>query len=396
MKQYYYEQVNVAQNAPLTVYLPFSVQLVKNGEEQNPAEIEINDIKGLSVRFVNVGETGTGRQVGTTGELRYRRLYDLLIVDLPAIATAGTAKIIVEGCYGCVGLRATIDLLVGQSADVSVTAPTFVFNVVGNYEWQPITPKPLKFTNTGDIAIGLGLTVYNDDEDDEDWHPSLQVSQNGIDWRDVEDEEFMTGEDQEHPFAIMPGASVYFRGDNPEGFNVEDDDYEFNKFMLFSWSHDETSVKIEGDIMSLIDSEKRVPMPMSTEDDLHMHFIKLFSAYDYEEFSPEIDARDLILALDTTFGCYSSMFSGCTGLTVAPALPATELAQYCYSNMFNGCTNLARIEAMFLTTPSAAYTSGWVRNVASNGVFVKNAAATWNVTGDNGVPTGWTIETKTA
>ena len=38
--------------------------------------------------------------------------------------------------------------------------------------------------------------------------------------------------------------------------------------------------------------------------------------------------------------CYDSMFYGCTGLTQAPALPATTLASYCYDSMFYGCTGL--------------------------------------------------------
>lgn len=38
--------------------------------------------------------------------------------------------------------------------------------------------------------------------------------------------------------------------------------------------------------------------------------------------------------------CYYSMFRGCTSLTMAPALPATTLANHCYYYMFNGCTSL--------------------------------------------------------
>jgi hypothetical protein len=34
----------------------------------------------------------------------------------------------------------------------------------------------------------------------------------------------------------------------------------------------------------------------------------------------------------------------------------------------------------------------WVKGVASSGTFVKNKNATWNVTGVNGVPSGWTIQ----
>ena len=91
--------------------------------------------------------------------------------------------------------------------------------------------------------------------------------------------------------------------------------------------------------------------------------------------------------------CYNSMFSGCTSLATTPELPATTLANYCYQYMFNGCTSLNYIKAMFTTTPSNSYTGNWVSGVASTGTFVKNSAATWNVTGINGIPTGWTVET---
>ena len=34
------------------------------------------------------------------------------------------------------------------------------------------------------------------------------------------------------------------------------------------------------------------------------------------------------------------MFTGCSSLTKAPELPATELKEGCYLNMFNECTSL--------------------------------------------------------
>ena len=48
--------------------------------------------------------------------------------------------------------------------------------------------------------------------------------------------------------------------------------------------------------------------------------------------------------------CYRSMFSGCTSLTKAPALPATTLANYCYYQMFQGCTSLIQAPALPATT----------------------------------------------
>ena len=44
--------------------------------------------------------------------------------------------------------------------------------------------------------------------------------------------------------------------------------------------------------------------------------------------------------------CYAYMFYGCTGLTQAPALPATTVAGYCYAYMFRGCTSLTQIPAL--------------------------------------------------
>jgi hypothetical protein len=98
------------------------------------------------------------------------------------------------------------------------------------------------------------------------------------------------------------------------------------------------------------------------------------------------------------YSCYSYMFAGCTSLIKAPELPATTIqyASYCYNGMFQNCSKLNYIKAMFTTTPSTNYTSDWVSGVSATGTFVKNSAATWNVTGVNGVPTGWTVETASA
>ena len=100
----------------------------------------------------------------------------------------------------------------------------------------------------------------------------------------------------------------------------------------------------------------------------------------------------------TTLGesCYSQMFKDCTSLINAPVLPALTLSSGCYSQMFNGCSNLTYIKAMFTTTPpSSSETYKWVDGVAASGTFVKNSAATWNVSGVDGIPEGWTVETAT-
>ena len=103
--------------------------------------------------------------------------------------------------------------------------------------------------------------------------------------------------------------------------------------------------------------------------------------------APELPATTL------TVSCYYFMFSNCTSLVTAPALPATELASHCYYFMFYGCTSLNYIKALFTTKPSSTYTDNWVKGVSSTGTFVKSANATWDVTGNQGIPSGWTVQT---
>lgn len=91
--------------------------------------------------------------------------------------------------------------------------------------------------------------------------------------------------------------------------------------------------------------------------------------------------------------CYHQMFYCCQNLVTAPELPATNLVSNCYDSMFYNCTKLNYLKALFTTTPSIAYTQSWVSGVAATGTFVKNSAATWETTGVNGIPEGWTVVT---
>lgn len=109
-----------------------------------------------------------------------------------------------------------------------------------------------------------------------------------------------------------------------------------------------------------------------------------------------MDVSNLILpAMELSDGCYFNMFGGCTSITTAPELPALNLKQLSYYYMFNGCSSLNYIKAMLLSDPSSE-ASMWVAGVSPTGTFVKNSAATWDVTGSSGVPTGWTVETADA
>ena len=114
---------------------------------------------------------------------------------------------------------------------------------------------------------------------------------------------------------------------------------------------------------------------------------EMFSGCTSLTTAPELPATTLATA------CYNNMFNGCTSLTTAPELPATTLAGSCYYYMFNGCSNLSYIKALFTSEPQDTYTKNWVVGVSASGTFVKNSAATWNVVGNNGIPSGWTVQT---
>lgn len=94
--------------------------------------------------------------------------------------------------------------------------------------------------------------------------------------------------------------------------------------------------------------------------------------------------------------CYQYMFRGCSSLTTAPTLPATTLQRYCYQYMFQNCSKLNYIKAMFTTSPSTSYTRSWVQSVASSGTYVKNSSASYTTTGNNAIPSGWTVQTASS
>lgn len=104
-------------------------------------------------------------------------------------------------------------------------------------------------------------------------------------------------------------------------------------------------------------------------------------------------AEHLILPTSLSNYCYTSMFYGCTSLTKAPILPVSDLVEGCYSSMFYGCSSLTYIKCL-ATSISARYCcESWVKYVSATGTFVKAEGMSSWTTDDNGIPSGWTVET---
>ena len=90
-------------------------------------------------------------------------------------------------------------------------------------------------------------------------------------------------------------------------------------------------------------------------------------------------------------GCYENMFGGCTSLTVAPELPAKNLIMYCYYYMFYGCTSLNSVTIYADNAEEGHYyLDNWLSGVAATGTFYNNGTATYTIDSPSGIPTGWT------
>ena len=89
--------------------------------------------------------------------------------------------------------------------------------------------------------------------------------------------------------------------------------------------------------------------------------------------------------------CYDSMFYGCTSLTMAPELPATTLSQVCYQNMFKDCTSLNTVKCLAEDISASSCTQSWLNNVSATGTFYKSPNMSSWTTGNNGIPSGWTV-----
>ena len=155
---------------------------------------------------------------------------------------------------------------------------------------------------------------------------------------------------------------------------------------------------------------------LSSENLYQSCYNKMFSGCTSLTTAPALPATTLARS------CYYSMFSGCTSLTTAPALPATNIAGSAYRAMFSGCTsltevsmeataissnstfrqmfegcsNLSRIET-HITDWQSSYSLGytnWVDGVSATGTFYCPAALGTNETIERGVnrcPEGWTV-----
>ncbi len=173
------------------------------------------------------------------------------------------------------------------------------------------TPKCLTFTaGAGGASVGFIVSNGPCDIPEDYTMPSLQYSTDGGEtWEDY-DLKVAYSIDQEDAIPLAEGESVMFKGVNENLAYYLELEGESEGFAIHVQACVEGNVAASGDVTSLLNG----------------------------------------VGGNVAMGqyCYFGMFLGCTGLTQAPTLPATTLAEGCYSYMFNECTCILSHDVMTL------------------------------------------------
>ena len=289
--------------------------------------------------------------------------------------------IIAKGISGYTALNNSEELIINDNTEY-----TFFYKSIPDYK------KPLTFNiiSAGTINWKTNNPAYTN---------SIEYKKNDGEWITITSN---TGTSAPS-ISVSAGDVVQFRGNNTT--------YNSGGSRYSTFSGTTAKFKVEGNIMSLIDSENfatatilvssytfsylfyqctgltsavNLVLPATTL--AHSCYESMFDTCRSLTTTPELPATTL-----ADF-CYQGMFYNCTSLTIAPELPATTLVSGCYRSMFYGCTSLNYIKCLATDISASNCTNYWVNNVSSTGTFVKDAnMANW-VSGPSGIPSKWSIK----
>ena len=228
---------------------------------------------------------------------------------------------------------------------------------IGSDEPEPTDNKYLTFTaGEGGASVGFAIVNTFDYPIPETYmKPSLQYSTDGgKTWQNY-DLQISNDSSAATVIELAEGASVMFKGVNENLCNVDT--------MLSVQAYIEGSVAASGDVTSLLNGVGGdVAVPQYC-------YYYMFQDCTGLTTAPSLPATTL------ADSCYFNMFRGCTGLTEAPELPATELAKNCYMFLFTGCTGLTEAPELPATTlDKDCYTEMFSRctSIASHNVATIN------------------------
>lgn len=325
--------------------------------------------------------------------------------------------------------------------------------------WEPLTiliENPGTASTTGLIWRLSGVSRTSDVSE---YGRSIVYSRNGGELTEVR----MTGTPSTSKTVDVVIATGLFQGDvfkfygardvGGYGFVSGSTEAPYHYFVNYNG----LTAKVYGNIKSLLidpgtweamvqnqDKEAIDDIPMNDRAFMNLFRGKTGFTFNEDTESVEYNERHLVLPdRNLTTRCFADMFNGCTGMMIAPELPATELAEMCYYHLFSGCTGLRippELPATTLATgcyrsmfqycvslrdapllpapvvPASAYswmfgycssltgvtclaedisannsTDSWLRRANSSGTFTKSPNMTGWTRDVNGIPTGWTV-----
>ena len=244
-------------------------------------------------------------------------------------------------------LLSLIDKKVSKQGNQGATELGSILGSVVEYLEEKTGPKCLKFTSLDEKGgVGFIINTQGSKVPKDYVEPNIEYSlDNGNTW---ESYELVVSGDLEGAVKIVPGFgnSVLFRGVNSSlSYYLESkDDYLFMQCSMVG------SFSAEGDVTSLLNGVGGdVPLAEACYKSMFSGCTNLTSA-------PALPST--ILAE----GCYESMFYGCKDLVAAPVLPATTLADSCYQSMFYGCKDLVAAPVLPATTLANSCYTGMFSN----------------------------------
>ena len=205
---------------------------------------------------------------------------------------------------------------------------------------------------------------------------TLYYSKNGGSWTEITSLNPVT-------LSAVAGDKFRFKGTNDAISPDVNSKQTHNTFRFGSGQY-----KAYGNVMSLLfgDNFKTATLTPGTNNSA---FKDLFNQYNNLNNYCLLEVEHLILPTLLVPHCFRSMFQNNYGFSSAPELLATVLVDSCYRYMFNTCRYLTYIKCLAtsgINTSNSTY--NWLGSVASKGIFIKDAEASWP-SGSNGIPSYW-------
>ena len=251
-------------------------------------------------------------------------------------------------------------------------------------DWNTLSPAPpapdySAMPLTFEI-ISDGNIVWKDGEND---HKTIEYNKNNNGWTSI------TSTSAGVIIPVVTGDIIQFRGEE-EGYGVDNGEG-WIQGAYMGGTATTAGFKVYGNLMSMLNSG-----------------LTSFGYYGFHSFfsycTGLTDASNLVMpTLRVRTDTYYKTFCGCESIQVAPDLPDVQInstSTNSYGYMFAGCTSLNYIKCLISNPQVGYYTFGswtgsdWTGGVSPTGTFVKHPDATWP-SGENGIPTGWTVQDAT-